>query len=228
MTRYFKSLAENGEAYYGGRGRWSLPTQNEDGTWTPGEWWEIEGELILCQNALHATTVEFLPQWLCSHIYDIEFDGEVEVSIDGWKVGGRRARLTKEYTNWNERRIRLLVCRIAEDVLHVFEAENKTDLRPRKAIEVARLYAEGKAAVWEMELAEADALDASRAARTERARYAAICAMVCAKNGDAWSLLRTVMRDAFCAAITVEYRTRRAKQHTMWLLQLLDEEEVQP
>ena len=58
--RYFKILAEGGEPNNGGTGAWSLPTQNEDGTWTPGEWREVEGKLVPCENALHATTQEHL------------------------------------------------------------------------------------------------------------------------------------------------------------------------
>lgn len=36
MVKYFKVLDENGCSCHGGDAEWSLPTQNDDGTWTPG------------------------------------------------------------------------------------------------------------------------------------------------------------------------------------------------
>ena len=49
----YKVLNEDGTTYHGGHGAWSLPTRNEDGTWTPGDWMPaIEDELVPCHGSL--------------------------------------------------------------------------------------------------------------------------------------------------------------------------------
>ncbi len=55
---------------------------------------------------------------------------------------------------------RLLACRFAEEVLPIFEKEHPDDPRPRKAIETARLYANGQATDKELDAAWAAARDA--------------------------------------------------------------------
>lgn len=46
----FKATNKDGKC----RGyQYSLPTQNEDGNWTPGEWHEHDGELDLCYSGFH-------------------------------------------------------------------------------------------------------------------------------------------------------------------------------
>jgi len=59
-----------------------------------------------------------------------------------------------------ERECRLFACRRAESVLHIFEQEHPNDPRPRRAIEVARAYAQDKATEEELTAAA----DAARAA----------------------------------------------------------------
>ncbi len=45
----------NGKSCHNGNLTWSLPRQKDDGSWEPGEWHEVEGELQLCQRGLHLT-----------------------------------------------------------------------------------------------------------------------------------------------------------------------------
>ena len=59
--KYYKVLGKHGRSCHGGNAEWSLPTQNDDGTWTPGEWMpEIEGELEPCRNGYHVVTGKVL------------------------------------------------------------------------------------------------------------------------------------------------------------------------
>ena len=88
----------NGASCHGGSMTWPLPTQAQDGTWTPGEWVGVEGALIECQNALHLTDQPaswYQPEgqcWLAEH------RGETVGELNGtWqsKIGVREARLMR-------------------------------------------------------------------------------------------------------------------------------------
>ena len=83
---------------------------------------------------------------------------------------------------------RLFACDCAERVLPLFEKEYPEDKRPRKAIKVARLFAEGKATTQELAAARAAAWDAARAAVRDAARDVA------------WEAARAAVRDAVAAA----------------------------
>lgn len=64
--------------------------------------------------------------------------------------------------NGQDRTIRNLACDFAEHVLHMFEDAYPKDDRPRKAIETARLYADGKATAKQLDTAWDTAWDAAR------------------------------------------------------------------
>ena len=102
-TPLYKVLV-NGASCHGGSMEWPLPTQAEDGTWTPGEWVRVEGALIECQNALHLTdqpAAWYQPGgqcWLAEH------RGEMVGELNGtWqsKIGVREARLIRPVA-WDE------------------------------------------------------------------------------------------------------------------------------
>lgn len=209
--KYYKVLDKYGRSCHGGDAEWSLPTQNDDGTWTPGEWMpEIEGELKPCRNGYHVVTLEQLPDWLGERIFEVEPGDEI-VHEDNKSVT-RTCRLTRECTGWNERTARLFACDCAERVLYLFEARHPDDGRPRKAIEIARRYAEGKAAVEELaaarEAAWAASLDvaweaslsASWDVAWEAARDAARAAARAAALSASLSASRAAARDASRAA----------------------------
>ena len=190
LLNFYKVLDKHGRSCHGGKAEWSLPTQNDDGTWTPGEWMpEVEGPLEPCANGYHVVTLEQLLDWLGERIFEVEPGDEI-VHEDNKSVV-RTCRLTRECTGWDERTVRLFACDCAERVLYLFEARHPNDRRPRKAIETARRYAEGKAEVEELtdawDAAEAAAWEAREAAgaAAEAAVWAAAEAAVWAAAGDA-------------------------------------------
>jgi hypothetical protein len=208
--KYYKVLDKHGCSCHGGEAEWSLPTRNADGTWTPGEWMpEIEGELKPCRNGYHVVTLEQLPNWLGERIFEVEVGDEIVHADDKSVV--RTCRLTRECTGWNERTARLFACDCAERVLYLFEARYPDDGRPRKAIEIARRYAEGKADVEELaaardaawataEAAEGAVWDASRAAAEAAAWAAAWAAALNAARAASRAVSRYAAGAAWAAA----------------------------
>ena len=55
---------------------WSLPVQQEDGSWLPGDEMRVEGKLSICEHGLHLTTEP--DQWwkLRCRYYEAEITGE--------------------------------------------------------------------------------------------------------------------------------------------------------
>lgn len=94
MTTLYKVLV-NGKSCHGGDLEWSLPTQNADGTWTPGAWHEVEGEIVVCENGLHLTTQPYA-RWMewNATVYEAEGAGDSD-SDDDDKIAYRRARLLR-------------------------------------------------------------------------------------------------------------------------------------
>ena len=69
--------------------------------------------------------------------------------------------------------LRLWACDCAERVLHLFERNHPSDLRPRKAIEVARRHAKGSATEEDRDSAADAAADAAAAASAAASAAAA-------------------------------------------------------
>jgi hypothetical protein len=82
---------------------------------------------------------------------------------------------------------RLIAADFAESVLHIFESKRQGDDRPRKAIQAARDFANGKIEIKEMKLARAYAADAAAYAAyaAAYAAYAAADAAYAAADADA-------------------------------------------
>ena len=109
----------------------------------PGKWVRTTGDLVACRNGIHACTLSRALDWLNAECYVIELGGAVENAGD--KLVARRGRLIRRVETWNEKNQRLFAADCAEHVLSLFEKKRPNDARPRRAIEVARLYARGKA-----------------------------------------------------------------------------------
>jgi len=82
----------------------------------------------------------------------------------------------------HDREIRLFACDCAEIVLHIYEKAYPGDSRPRRAIEVSRMYAEEKTTLKELDAARDEAWFASWAG----ARAAAGDAAWTAARGAVW------------------------------------------
>jgi len=168
---YFKVLNAKGESCNGGHGEWSLPSKKKDGTWNPGKWMPpIEGKLVLCKNGYHLCREKDLIIWLNVAIYEAEYRGEM---IEGdEKIVCREVRLLRKM-NWDERIARLFAFWCAEQVLPIFEKQYPNDTCLRKAIETARLFADGKATEEELDAAWDAAWTTAGAAAWTIARAAA-------------------------------------------------------
>lgn len=183
---YYKALNEDGSCFHGGVGSWPLPTRNEDGTWTPGAWLEVAGEIEACENGLHACRDEQVLGWLGPAMFELEYDGEPEDAGD--KVIGRRARLLRRFEAWGERTARLFACDCAERVLPIYERDYPNESRPRMAIEMARRFAKGNATRKDLAAARDAAWDAARDSARAAAWVAAwVAALDAALEATEWA-----------------------------------------
>jgi len=94
--RLFKVLTDSGKAPYVSSFVWPLPKQEEDGSWTPGDWKSMEGRLVFCERGYHAFDANQWQNWTGNgtRLFEIEFDGPVGKIAD--KYIGARARLIRE------------------------------------------------------------------------------------------------------------------------------------
>jgi hypothetical protein len=74
--------------------RW--PTPSGGG---PGPWVEVEGELVLGLNGIHAARREELVAWLDDELWLVELDGEIEEEAD--TILARRGRLVRGVESWD-------------------------------------------------------------------------------------------------------------------------------
>ena len=145
--KFYKVLNSDGSCFWGGRGKWFLPRGKRPGKWMP----PIEGTLSACSNGYHVLTLEQLSGWLGPSIFEVEVKGDGIPQPD--KHVYPQARLIRKLDKWNDRAARIYACDCAEHVLGLFEKGYPADKRPRKAIETARLFAEGKASKQDLDAA---------------------------------------------------------------------------
>lgn len=94
--KLYKVLVD-GRSCHGGKMLWSLPTKGADGSWTPGEWHEVDGPAVIGRSGLHLTDS---PQhwWLDgATAYEVEAEGVVgdPDAVPDRKVAARRVRLLR-------------------------------------------------------------------------------------------------------------------------------------
>jgi hypothetical protein len=135
-----------------------------------------------------------------------------------------------------ERELRIFACDVAEDVLPIFQRKYPDDKRPQQAIEVARLYVDGKvtkeelSAAWDAARAAAGAAawaaDAAGAAAGAAAWAADAAAAAAAAWDAAWDAARAA--DAAAAAAAAGAAARAAawdaarKKYRDWFNQRMD------
>lgn len=185
----YKVLHSDGYSWHG---EWPLPTKLADGSWKPGSWIEVTGDLVPCVNGLHGCDgTRQLLRWLGPPLVcEMEYDGDVVVHYD--KIVGRRARLLRIIEAWNERTARLFACDCAEHVLPIWESQIGGDVRPRLTIATARRFADG--------MANRDALAAARVSAWE-AISASAATVDSEVRSSAWAAYETANRRLFeCVA----------------------------
>jgi len=220
----YKATNLNGAPCAGGHGRWSLPTQDADGAWHPGDWMPvIEGQLVPCANGYHLCEDEDVLDWLGPALHEAEYRGDsVE---DTNKIVVREARLLRTFTAWDERAQRLFACDCAVHVMPEY-----TDPRNLACIAVTRRYANGKAteaevaAAWEATggVARDAAWNATRDATRHAAWDAAKNAARDAARDAAWDATRDANRDAtwFSAWDAARDAARDASWTVTWVAEI--------
>ena len=199
----WKVLDRNRQPFHGGAGRWPKS----------GEWLEVEGTLVVCENGLHLCRKKELVEWLGPEIWEVEYSGETIQADD--KIVVRKARLLKKLATWNAKTARLFAADCAEHVLSIFEKKYPEDQRPRLAIQAARQFARGKITKEKMIAAGNAAKDAAGsaawAAAWAAARDAARDAAGDAAGDAAWAAAWAAARDAAWAAGSAErkWQTKR-------------------
>jgi hypothetical protein len=173
----YKVLGADQGSFHGGTGRW-----------VKRRWRTVDGPLSPCRNGIHYCRRDQLVTWLGPAIWLFE-DGSPEETVDaGDKMVTRRGRIVERVESWNDTTARLFAADCAEAVLPIFESDRPGDDRPRRAIEVARMFARGECG--------AAARDAAWAAAWAAARDAAWAAAWDA----AWAAAGAAARDAARAA----------------------------
>jgi hypothetical protein len=211
MTTYYKALSADGRSCNGGNSKWPLPTLRSDGTYTPGRWMRTIKDIEPCARGYHVFERKDILQWFNATLYECEIRG---AAIDhGDKIVAESCRLIRPLPGCNERILRLFACRVAEDVLPLYEAKYPDDDRPRKAIETARRYADGQATDGELDAA----WDAAWAAARDAARAAAWVA--------AWAAARDAARAAARAAAQAAAQDAAWAKYTGWLWEMIEEAE---
>jgi len=91
MTQYYKVLSADGLSIHGGDLQWSLPTLKKDGTYKPGRWHTITGEVVVCRNGIHLTTEP--GRWYTKDCVCYAAEGKGASDNEGDKTAFRSARL---------------------------------------------------------------------------------------------------------------------------------------
>jgi hypothetical protein len=91
-VRAYKVLDDGRSPFTGWR--WPLPVGDQ-----PGEWVDADGPIGLCTNGVHAASVEQLPHWLGTEIWEIELDGEI-LDHEAALIASR-ARLRRRIDAWD-------------------------------------------------------------------------------------------------------------------------------
>ena len=160
-TKLYKVLDEDGRAFHGGNGAWSLPDGRKMGAWMP----PVKGELVLCENGYHLCRRQDLIRWLGPVIYVAEARGRT--IHDDTKVVAREARLVRRLDTWNETTARLFAADCAEHVIgNIKDAQIK--LAAVKAIEAARAFARSEIDDAALSAARSAAWSAAESWQTER------------------------------------------------------------
>jgi hypothetical protein len=171
-------------------------------------------DIVPCERGYHVFERKDILPWVNTTLYEAEIRGETIGHED--KTVAQSARLIRPIPGCNERTLRLFACRVAEDVLPIYEREYPDDDRPRKAIETARRYANGEATDSELAAARAAA----------RAAAWAVRAAAGAVRDAAWAAAGAAADAAWAAANAAWAADAAAarEKYTDWLWEMLEGE----
>lgn len=145
----YKVLDAEGRSCNGGCAQWSLPTCNEDGAWTPGDWMlPIEGKLAPCECGYHGARDAQVLEWLGPRLFEMEYRGEMMAEDD--KVVCREVRLLRELGGWNARTARLFALWCVREALRIVDLENDT---AHSICDVVERFVNGRATSEDMSTA---------------------------------------------------------------------------
>ena len=163
-----------------------MPAHGGSGQWPePGEWRDVSGPLVPCENGLHVCTISQCLGWAAPEMWLVEVGAErIE---HGDKTVAQRVRLIERVETWNDRNLRLFAADCVERVLPIYERDYPHDGRPRNAIAIARRYAVGDATDDELAAAWAASWDAAWAASWNAARAASWAAARAASWDGSWA-----------------------------------------
>ena len=135
MSTLYKIIGKDRESIHGGRFTWP----------GLGIWTEEITHPVLCRSGYHLIPASQLSQWLGIGCRVFEAEGRGETVDDGSKSVHAQVRLTTELGQVTRQMLVGLACDFAEQCLVNFESQYPGDDRPRKAIEVARIWVESGA-----------------------------------------------------------------------------------
>ena len=101
-----KATTSTGYAPIHGDTRYALPTRNDDGSWTAGEWHRVEaGAVEYRAHGIHCAMPSQLPYWsqlirrvrpgLRTRVWVVEYRGQVSIGANGFAA--REVRLVRPY-----------------------------------------------------------------------------------------------------------------------------------
>lgn len=120
-----------------------------------------------------------------------------DIHISGNSLTCAPARIVRKM-NWDERIARLFACDCASHTLRIFEGWRPNEKRPRRAIEVAREYTNGRADANALQKAWGDARDTASSTKYKESAYTDLIAYFAARAASD------------CAAVDVEWGERSA------------------
>lgn len=143
------------------------PCHSGVGAWTVGEWRSVTGNVVACENGIHACREQDLPKWIGPALHPIALSDDVFVH-DNEKVVARSGCIGPRLMGWNEQTARLFAADCAAQVKHLAKDE-----RVSAAIIIARARAFELVGPNVWTAARDAARDAARAAAWDAARDAA-------------------------------------------------------
>ncbi len=183
MDRLFKVLKGSGASTNDSHQIWPLPKDGQPGAWMR----PIRGPLTE-SNGYHLWRGEDLLVSLGPVIYEADSRGDRLETERGIVV--REARLARRLEQWNDEAARDFAADCAEHVLPIFEQQRPRDSRPRRAVEMARLFSRGSVTAEELASAWSAARDVMTADLLTTggdALAAATAAAMTAAVGSGWS-----------------------------------------